>query len=143
MSQKKQNELSTSDAEIPEEFAEVLEGVPEPKRKAIEKIMISQYSMISRFSPEVELSKKVTSEHITTMLNSQEKAMEYSYKENQHKMVFGGIILAVVLSAVFGFIALLKENPELLEKVLIGVFSLAAGLFGGYGIGTRKKKADD
>lgn len=98
---------------IPPEMAEVLSELPEPQRKEVTRIMTAGFSMISRTSPEGEIAKKVTSEHISLMLSAQEKGMQYTYKENQHRMIFFAVILFIVVVAIIAIIALLKDNnPE-------------------------------
>lgn len=105
--------------------------------------MISQFSMISRISPEAEVSKKVTSEHITTMLNTQDKAMEHTFQDNKEKRWFsmGLAVLACVMLIVV--ILLLKDNPDMMEKIITIVLSALLGGAGGYGFGFFRGKNDD
>lgn len=128
---------------IPPEMAEVLRELPEPQRKEVTRIMTAGFSMISRTSPEGEIAKKVTSEHISTMLESQQKGMDYTYKENQHRMIFFVIVLLICVIAVVAIIALLKDNnSEAMTQILTALISAALGAAGGYGIGTRKRDDD-
>jgi len=137
------NDLSPIEAEhddIPAEMAEVLNELSEPQRKEVTRIMSAGFSMISRTSPEGEIAKKITPDHISAMLNAQEKGMDYTFKENQNKMVFFVIILVIVVGAVITIIALLKDsNPDAMEQILIALISAALGAAGGYGIGVKKR----
>lgn len=129
--------------QLPDEISEMLEGVPEPKRQNLVRVMEAQFSMISRVSPEIEISKKITGDHITTMLQNQNKAMDLQHKDQWQRMLFYGFIVLILLIAVFGIIFLLKDIPEIMERVLtVLVTAIISGL-GGYGIGSRKRNGDD
>lgn len=128
---------------IPQEVAEVLSDLPEPKRKEVTRIMMAGFSMISRTSPEGEIAKKITPDHISSMLNAQEKGMDYTYKENQHRMIFLVVILFLVLAAIILVIYLLKDNnAEAMTQILTALISATLGAAGGYGIGSRKRDDD-
>lgn len=129
--------------DIPPEMVEILSDLPETKRKEATRIMTAGFSMISRTSPEGEIAKKITPDHISAMLSAQEKGMEYTYRENQHKMIFFAVILAIVVVAIIGIIALLKDNnPEAMTQILTALISAALGAAGGYGIGVKKRDDD-
>ena len=77
------------------------------------------------------------------MLNAQEKGMDYTYKENQHRMIFFVVILIIVVIAVIAIIALLKDNhSEAMTRILTALISAALGAAGGYGIGVKKRNDD-
>lgn len=104
-------------------------------------MMTAGFSMISRTSPEGEIAKKITPDHITSMLNAQEKGMEYTYKENKNRMVFYAIILTIIIIAVIVIIVLLKDNnSEAMTQILTALISAALGAAGGYGYGVNKRK---
>lgn len=128
---------------IPPEIAEVLKDLPEPQRKEMSRVFTASFGMISRISPEGEIAKKITSDHISSMLNAQEKGMDYTYKENQHRMIFFVVILIIVVIAVIAIIALLKDNhSEAMTRILTALISAALGAAGGYGIGVKKRNDD-
>lgn len=128
---------------IPEEMAEVLSELPEPQRKEMTRMMTAQFSMISRTSPEGEIAKKITSEHISSMLDAQKKGLDYTYKENQHRMVFFTIILLIVIGAIIAIIVLLRDsNSEAMTQILTALISAALGAAGGYGIGVKNRNDD-
>lgn len=125
---------------IPPEVAEVLNDLPEPQRKEMSRMFTASFGMISRISPEGEIAKKITPDHISSMLNAQEKGMDYTYKENQHRMIFFVVILIIVVIAI---IALLKDNhSEAMTQILTALISAALGAAGGYGIGVKKRNDD-
>ena len=128
---------------IPAEVAEVLSELPEPQRKEVTRMMTAGFSMVSRTSPEGEIAKKITPEHISSMLNTQEKSMDYAYKENQHRMVFFAVILLIIIAAIIVIIVLLRDNnSEAMTQILTALISAALGAAGGYGIGVKKRNDD-
>lgn len=138
-----ESSAENSDDDIAPEIEEILNDLPAPKRKEIRQV-VSTVSMYGRFSPENSVAKKITEEHITRMLDTQEKGMEYTYKENQHKMIVGVVILALSLIAVIVIIAMLKDNnSEAMTQILTALISATLGFAGGYGLGTNKKKDDE
>ena len=129
----------TNKTELPEEFAQVLGEVPAEQREKISQLMFSSFSMINRVSPEMELTRKITGDHITSMMENESKAMDYSYRNDQHKMVFQVVVLLVVILAVIAIILLLKDsNPELMAQILIALISATLGAAGGYGVGRNR-----
>ena len=129
-------------ASIPEEFAEALKSVPVEERRVIERIFVSQSRMLSRMSPESEVMKKVTADHISTMLGTQHDAMEKTFQADREKRIFLLITIVIVFSVLITVIVLLREQPELMEKVITIAASAGLGLAGGYGLGQRKGKND-
>lgn len=106
--------------------------------------MISQYSLIRSVSPEAEVAKKISSEHISKLLDMQNSTMEHSFKENSEKRWF--LIAAIVIFCIvfIALVVILRSNPELMEKIITIFISAALGLGGGYGIGyTKGKHSDD
>lgn len=134
------NPSEQSNPAIPEEISEVLEGVPEEKRRMIEALFVSQTSFISRFSPEMETSKKITSEHITKLLDTDAKAMEYSYKDKTQARWFYILISFLICVVLIALVVLLKDNPTTMEKIITIVISTLVGGAGGYGLGVKNRK---
>ena len=132
---------SASEDLLPEDISQVLEGLPNEKRATIERTIVSQFAMISsRSSPELEISKKITSDHITKLLETQSKGMDYSFKDEKNKRWFYLGLIALVSAVVIALVVILKNNPEVMEKVLIGLGSAIAGAAGGYGIKAARDK---
>lgn len=132
------SEVAMTDEEIPEEISELLENVPPEHRKEIEKFMISTVQMRGVSMPEMELMKKINDEHITTYLESAKEEMEMSYKERgQNKFFIAGVLLSTMIFIVV-IILILKDIPDVMEKVLYALIGLVTGILGGYGIGKNK-----
>lgn len=127
--------------EMPEEFSEALESMPPEARKYVEQVMISSVQMGGILRPENAISKKITESHITEFLDGSKLQMKEEYKEKHERKIFSGIILCVILIFIIGVIVLLKDTPEIMEKVLYTLTGLLAGALGGYGYG--KTKRDD
>lgn len=133
------SEVAMTEEEIPEEISELLENVPPEQRKQIEKLMISTVQMRGVSMPEMELMRKIDGEHITTYLESAKEEMEMSYKERgQNKFFIAGILLLTMIFIVV-IILLLKDKPDVMEKILYALIGLVTGAFGGYGIGKNKR----
>jgi hypothetical protein len=124
---------------LPEEIEQVLDAVPEKEREVIERFMIRQVSLISRISPEIEVSKKVTAEHITTMLATQDKAMERTFKDKNQRRWFSLSVIGIVSAVLIALVVLLRQNPDAMEKIITIVLSGLLGGAGGYGLGARSK----
>lgn len=123
------------------EIFEGLEDVPEEKRKVIEKLMVSSIQMRGMISPENAISKKITEQHITQYLEGAREDMKNSYAEKKQSKIF--LFFTLLISMVFFVIVIviLKDKPDIMEKVIYTLGGLVAGAFGGYGFG--KKKNDD
>ena len=124
-----------------DEIFESLEDVPEEKRKVIEKLMVSSFQMRGMISPENTISKKITEEHISQYLEGAREDMKNSYAEKKQRKIF--LFLSMLISMIFFVIVIviLKDKPDIMEKIIYTLGGLVAGAFGGYGFG--KKKSDD
>ena len=101
----------------------------------------SSVQMRSIVSPETAVMKKITTEHISQYLNGAEQEMKNSYAEKFHKKVFTFLSMIVAMIFFVIIIILLKEIPDVMEKVIYAVGGVIAGAFGGYGLG--KNQRDD
>lgn len=132
------NEISATE-ELPDEVTKALESVPEDKKKIIEEQMFSFMQMGSSISsPETEVMKKLTSEHLTVYMDIMREDMQNRYAERKHNKVFAIVALILLMAFVIGIIILLKSNPNVMEKVIYAAGGLIAGALGGYGFGKRK-----
>lgn len=140
----KRDNLSSEDirSQLPEELTEVLEGVSPQKREVIERMMISQISMFGRVSPEMEAAKKITGEHISTMLHTEDKAMEHAFEDKKHQRWFSLGLVSIGSIVLIILVVLLKDNPDMMEKIITIVLSGLFGGLGGYGIFAAKNKDD-
>ena len=104
--------------------------------------MISSVQMRSiSSSPEAMVMKKLTPEHISQFLDGASQEMKNSYKEKFHKKIFTFLTMIVAMIFFVVIIILLKDAPDVMEKVLYAVGGVCAGAFGGYGL--AKKQIDD
>ncbi len=132
----------TKDREdIGEEMDSILEGIPKESRHEVRKLVGMSMQMGGVISPQMELMKKMTPEHVSEFLDTQKKEMENHYKENRENKIFLFAILLITLVFIVLLIQMLKDKPDIMEKVLFTLGGLITGLFGGYGIG--KAKNDD
>ena len=131
-------EESTDDTLDTAEIEEALDSVPPEHRKMFERMVISSVQMRGVSTPESAVMKKITSDHITQYLDGAKQEMKNMYNEKFQKKIF--IFSTMFLSMVFFIIVvvLLKDNPDVMEKVLYTVGGVIAGAFGGYGIGKNK-----
>ncbi len=143
------NEISEKDVDTSEsndkeneeaELEEVLDSVAPEHRKIIEKMMISSVQMRSIASaPEVEVMKKLTPEHISKYLDGAEEEMKNSYAEKFHKKVFTFLTMIIAMIFFIVIIVLLKETPDIMEKIVYTVGGVIAGAFGGFGLGRKQR----
>lgn len=89
-------------------------------------------------SPETEVMRKVTSEHISKFLDSQDTAMNKQFQEVKESKIYTFGIFLFTLIFIVILIILLKDNPEVMEKVLFTLGGLVTGAIGGYGYGKTK-----
>ncbi len=135
-------ELSEDSKEIEAELEEVLDSVPPEHRKIIERMMISSVQMRSIASPpEAVVMKKLTPEHISQFLDGASQEMQKSYAERFHKKVFTFLTMIVAMIFFVVIIMLLRDDTDVMEKVIYAVGGVCAGAFGGYGL--AKKSGDD
>lgn len=130
------------DGEKADDLDEFLEGVPEEDRPVVRKMIGMSMRTGSIISPQLELLKKMTPDHISAFLEGQKEATKYQFKENRENKIFMGFVLIAGLGFVLILVNLLKDySPDTMEKILYAVGSFVAGLASGYGI--RKAKGDD
>lgn len=128
----KNEDAPINDAEI----EEVLESVPPEHRKVIERMMISSsVQMRSIVSPEAAVMKKITEEHISQYLHGAEIDMKNSYTEKLHKKIYSFLSMLFAMIFFIIIIVLLKDVPDVMEKVIYTVGGVIVGAFGGYGFG--------
>lgn len=128
--------------DIPSEFSEVLEDMPEDVRKQVEQIMVSSVQMAGIIRPENNISKKITEQHITDYLDASKQQMLEDYKSKREDKIFQGIVLFVVLAFIIIVIILLKDIPDVMEKIVYILVGGFGGYLGGYGYGKSKKHDD-
>lgn len=121
------------------ELEDVLESVPPEHRRVIERMMISSsIHMRSISSPETAVMKKLTPAHISKYLDGAELEMKNSYAEKLHRKVFTFLTTLVAMGFFIILVILLKDIPDVMEKVIYIVGGVVVGAFGGYGFGKNK-----
>lgn len=133
--------LEDSDGEAEAALDEILEKASPKHRKIVEQLMVSQFQMRAELSPETEVMKKLTPEHITSFLEASKDEMEKNYKDRNYQRIFTGVIALFAMLFVIAIIFLLKSTPDVMEKVIYAVLGFIGGALGGYGFG--KNKSDD
>lgn len=140
--------ISSNNAEISKpsineaDLENILDEIPEEHRKKIERTIIeSSVMMRGMVHPENAIMNKISEEHITEYLAGARKEMENSFAEKKQNKVF--IFLTLLITLVFFciIILLLRDDSEVMEKIIYALIGLAAGAFGGYGVG--KNRAGD
>lgn len=119
------------------ELEQVLKNAPPQDREVIERLIVSSFQMREISSPETAVMKKITSEHITKYLEGAETDMKNSYKEKFQKKIFAFLTIVVAMIFFVIVILLLKDKPEIMEKIIYTLGGVIAGAFGGYGFGKR------
>lgn len=121
------------------ELEDVLESVPPEHRKVIERMMISSsIQMRSISSPETAVMKKLTPDHISKYLAGAELEMKNSYAEKFHRKVFTFLTMIVAMIFFIILVILLKDIPDVMEKIIYIVGGVVIGAFGGYGFGKNR-----
>ena len=122
-----------------DDLDEIFENIPKEKRHSIrEHMQVAAIQMGGMFSPANDVSKKITEEHIKQYLEGSKSEMEHSYAEKKQQKIF--ILLTMFLTMVFlvVVIVLLKDIPNIMEKIIYTIGGIVAGAFGGYGIGKHR-----
>lgn len=137
--------LKNNDAEIQPNSVNVedaLEALPLEKRKVVEEFMTLQQIRFSETNTDMVISEKITSEHITEFLNGSRENMRLGFAEKRSKRCFALAFLAIIIIATLAVIFLLKDKPDIMEKIVYCLVSAGSGLAGGYGFGYANGKKD-
>lgn len=136
----KHEEAENAAESIPEELEKVVESAPEEMRHELKQMVGMYMQMGGRISPQAELMKKMQPEHVTEYLAGQREASQNQFKESRERKIFLAFVLMIILIFVVVLVVILKDESDLLEKVLYTLGGLITGLIGGYGYG---KSRDD
>lgn len=104
----------------------------------IMKTSMSMLNMSASNHLENPIVKKITEEHISSFLDASKQNMELEYKDKKQNKVFVGSIILAVMIFIIVLIILLKDSPELMEKIICIFVGLITGVIGGYGFGKNK-----
>ena len=133
---------SSSSTDEAGSFFEDIENLPKEAKQIIKKLEFGMMG-VSHLSQENEVAKKINETHITNYLDGAREQMHNDYKERHEKKIFTVILVSLALIFFIVIIILLKNTPDILEKIIYSVASLIAGAFGGYGLGKRNSQNDD
>lgn len=117
-----------------------------PSSNPPELIKSEFFSMMMRdMSSQSSIAEKLTPEHIDKMIDNDAKELDNKYKLNYLRLILG-LILVFLLGLIFVLIIIiLKDKPDVLEKIIYSVGGAILGGIGGYGFGNKnsKKSSDD
>lgn len=137
--QKPEADLSKTEDElpIPEESLRKLE----PEHQNIVRKMFTAMSIQSGIR-EHPILKKLTSEHVTNLINNDEKASIRECEERKDirknsLLIFGSILLSIIFLCVF---FTLTNNKDTLYEILKIIGAFAGGFGAGFGVSTYYKK---
>lgn len=92
----------------------------------------------------MEISNKITPEHINQMLATDAKKVDLASKDRHEDRIFKYAIIITAIVAVIILCVIFRDNVEPLQKIIIPILSFVAGAAGGYGVGKSKNdKSDD
>ena len=129
-------------SEIPPEIEEALKDDTAEPREIIRTFMSMTLATMRR---ENSIMEKLSPEQLSDVIRNDEAERKRGFQDRRESKIMAVIVMILVLLT-FGFIIVqLKASPEILEKILTIVGSLAAGVLGGYGVGFHrgKKSSDD
>ena len=66
--------------------------------------------------------------------------MQNSYAEKKQNKIFAFLVLLMTMVFFVVIILILKDKPEIMEKILYTLGGLVAGAFGGYGFGKKRNE---
>ena len=125
---------------FPKEIEKIfdMQDLPKEEKHKVKRIMGMSMQMGGVISPQLELMRKMTPDHISEFLEGQREAARGQLKESRENKIFYAFIIVVVLLAMLALVVLLRDNPDTMEKVIYAVGGFVAGIFGGYGFGKSK-----
>ena len=113
---------------------EILDAVPCEERGRL--ISIMRESMFAGFmSSNDPISEKITTEHISKVLENTENQDKKDREERKSEKNYQIIFLLIGLAFIGFLIIFLKDDKDLLYKIIIAIISF----IGGFGMGKIKK----
>lgn len=139
-SAKKSAENQSNKSELNEELIpeEILEAIPaEDRGKVVSIIKQSMFSGVMRRGNPI--SEKITEEHITKLIEKSDNQDVRDREERKSQRNYNLLLLIIGLVFLGFLIVYLKEDKELLYKIIIAIISFV----GGFGIGRTMSKSED
>lgn len=137
---KKSVETETNKSDINDELIpeEILDAIPIKDRgKVVSIIKQSMFSGVMRRGNPI--SEKITEEHITKLIEKSDNQDVRDREERKSQRNYNLILLIIGLIFLGFLIVYLKEDKELLYKIIIAIISFV----GGFGIGRTTSKRED
>ena len=120
------------------EGQDALADIPKPVLKSAEMFMAQMVRSGSMPSPFLE---KVTPEHVTQVIESNDMETKLTIEDRQKCRYFNVVYIILGLVAL-GFLVLTLQgsNPDLLEKLITIVLSFVGGMGAGWGLARRRSQ---
>lgn len=120
---------------IPEEVLDALP--PEERNRFLSFFRHSMFAgIVRRGSP---VSEKITSEHITQLIENADKQDLRERAERRGQRTYNLILLCIALAFLGFLVVYLKDEKDLLYKVIIAIISFV----GGFGFGRTSGKKEE
>lgn len=117
---------------IPEE---VLERMPPPVQESIRET----FGVITSGSMGNPIARKVTSEHVTKLIDNSEAESKRDFESETASRRYGMAYVLIAILSFFAFAVLFAESqPELFRQAMAFLATFAAGFAGGWGISTAR-----
>ena len=92
------------------------------------------------------LEDRMNAEHVTQKLEIDRQTEDHRFQKaklehnkNIIDRLFSFLAVLVVAGLIATILVLFRDNPEMVEKILVAVGGLIAGAIGGYGFGKSKR----
>lgn len=127
-----------------EDFEELINSVPDDiKEDIMESITAIRSTQHMSIPPEAIVMSKINEDHITEFLAASKENMIHSYAEKKQNKIFTGFLILVAMIFIIIIILLLRNQPEVMEKIIYIFLGFLGGAAGGYGLGKHKRDTDD
>ena len=126
------------------ERPEIIGGIPEDAPPEVRRILERSYESITMMSGmmgprESAVEKQVRPEHIPQFIGLKEKEAELAHKDSKSNRYFQLAIVLVIAVLVGLVLFLYRDQPEMVQKIIIPAITFIAGAGGGYGLGKSKR----
>ena len=116
---------------------EILNELPEEERK-IANLSLTMLTLMQG-ATESPIEKKMNTEHITKVLDTQELRIRLDYKGRQQNLIFLFAAALLIAALFIAVILVYRQQPEYAEKILLAGGGFLAGGLSGFGLGKWKR----
>ena len=135
---------SQSSSEVSPEEDRPLPDTPEAESREIERVMSASLQMMGTAIPAHPLAEKITSDHITTLIDNSLTESSEARADSKHSrltyILFAGFVIIAAIALTIALVVL--EETSLVREVFPIAAALGTGFLGGYGIGYVKSSRD-